>query len=82
MKKVQLTWKDPSSIQDDQRQWLSFDEVSQKGREQYEDEVETLGFLVDETKDYVVICSTHDGENFCDCSVIMTSLIVNKKYIK
>lgn len=72
MKLVCVTWRDISS----EHLWQTKDEAIKWAREAYNEECKTYGFILKETKEYIVIASTTaTDDSYNDIVMIMKSVI-------
>ena len=77
MKNLKLIlWKDASGLQDsDHNEWFTLIEAVKKAQSLWEECVETVGWIISETDNYVVIASTKSNDVYSDISMIPKVLI-------
>lgn len=78
MKKIIVKWRDTSGLDDS---WSTQKEFCEQAKEQYENICTTIGFLLEENENYIVIASTMNSDReenrFHDGNMILKSTILN-----
>lgn len=70
-------WRDIAGISE---HWQTKDELMVEAEKVYKEECVTIGEVIYETDDYIIICATFDGdERYHDASVIMKSVIIRRE---
>lgn len=76
---VKVIWHDIAGISgDDNGAWMSKKFLEKKGQELFDSEYVSVGTIIADTKKYIVIAATADGdESFADASMIPKSVIIS-----
>lgn len=82
MKMTTVIWRDASGLgTTSANEWFDVEELKKLAQEQFNDLAETVGFIVEKNKDFVVICGTKTGKDsiYCDCTMIPNEFIIKTK---
>ena len=77
---VKVIWKDIAGVSsgDNSGAWLSKEEALEESQKLFDSEYITIGEIIQETKDFIVIAATKDleGDLYSDVSMIPKSVVV------
>jgi len=75
-----IAWRDASGLKDTgQNEWFELDEAIEKAEELWKDHCETVGWIIYENKDFIIIATTKSNTIYADLTMIPKSLIVQSK---
>lgn len=74
-KLVCVHWRDITTLDS---AWLSTEQAIVEGREKYNLVYKTVGYLIENNKDFVLVAATYDadGDEYNDISMIMKCVII------
>ena len=79
-KLIKISWKDPAGISDE---WLTIKELIEKAEKRDKISCSTVGWLLYENKNYIIIAATCDNKieepNYHDTSMIFKKLITKRE---
>lgn len=71
-------WRDASALGlGSHTSWMDIDETKINAQEKYDQYVTTVGFLIHETDEYIVMAATKTGDLYSDMSMIPKVLIIS-----
>jgi hypothetical protein len=79
MKLVQVVWEDIMTLD---HSWKNIQECVDEAKKLRQLDFTTVGYLIHEEEDFVLVASTYDGENeYNDVSMIMRSVIKEIRHL-
>lgn len=72
-----IKWRDASGLrnEDEPSEWFTREQATERAKELWDDTCETSGWVLYETKDFIVIASTRSEDIYSDITMIPKSLI-------
>ena len=76
MKLKIIYWRDASGLKDtEQNEWFTLEEAIKKAKFLWEEYVETVGWVIHENNDFLVIAATKSKDVYSDITMIPKTLI-------
>lgn len=82
---VKVVWRDIAGITsgDNSSAWMDEDELLKEGKALYEHEYWTVGWIIEDNKDYIITAGTTDNDGlYSDAGMIMKSVIIRIEKLK
>lgn len=80
MKYTEIKWRDIASVSGYEQEWYSVSDATERAKMLYDTEYITIGTIINETEEFVVIATTYDPfqETYSDISMIPKVNIIKK----
>lgn len=80
---LQIEWKDACSVSESGVEWMTKEDILKQAHEKYHEPCLSVGILVDENEDYIILAGTQydTGQSYTDVTLIPKKMITSRKQI-